>query len=104
MTRGEMMSRMSARELDSWFQFNLQWPIGETRADIRAGLISSVIANAHRDPQRQIAPFAPADFMLFTDTEPISAEDLSQRFQAATGYEEAYEIPDGYNRFGYKDD
>ena len=36
-------------------------PFGEDRADLRAGIIASTVANAHRDPKK--SPFKPQDFM-----------------------------------------
>lgn len=36
-------------------------PFGEERADLRAGIIASVIANANRDSKRKA--FEPKDFM-----------------------------------------
>lgn len=105
MTRGEMMARMTARELDAWAAYNAQWPIGDRRADIRAGVIASTIANAHRDP-KTTSPFVPADFMLFRDDDDgASVEDLSLKFQQAAGYVEPIEdIPDGVNIYGYIDE
>lgn len=37
-------------------------PFGEDRADLRAGIISSTIANVNRDPKKS-QPFAAKDFM-----------------------------------------
>lgn len=38
-------------------------PFGEERADLRAGIIASTIANANRDPKRRRKPYKPEDFM-----------------------------------------
>lgn len=38
-------------------------PFGEWRADLRAGIIASTVANGNRDPKKQKKPFRPEDFM-----------------------------------------
>ena len=39
------------------------------RADYRAGVIASVVANAHRDTKKRKKPFQPKDFMPEFDRE-----------------------------------
>ncbi|HMU15811.1 MAG TPA: hypothetical protein PKC95_00070 [Thauera aminoaromatica] len=53
---------MSARELDDWVAFWKVEPWGAWRDNVHAGLIASVIANAHRG--RGVPAFSPANFML----------------------------------------
>jgi hypothetical protein len=38
-------------------------PWGEERADLRSGIVASVIANVHRNPKKQRKPCQPVDFM-----------------------------------------
>lgn len=38
-------------------------PFGEERADLRAGIVASVVANTARDPKAQRDPFTPQEFM-----------------------------------------
>jgi hypothetical protein len=38
-------------------------PWGPERADLNAGIITSTLANIHRDSKRRPEPFSPADFM-----------------------------------------
>lgn len=38
-------------------------PFGEERADLRAGIVASTVANAARDPKTQRDPFTPQEFM-----------------------------------------
>ena len=58
-------------------------PFGEERADVRAGIIASVIANVNRDAKKRSQPFAPSDFMPFrekadaTPPPPATPEDLT---------------------------
>lgn len=64
MTVEDLLARMSSRELTEWIcYFGIEGPAGEERADWRAGLVASTIANANRDPKRRKEPFEPTDFM-----------------------------------------
>lgn len=38
-------------------------PFGEERADLRAGIVASTVANVNRDAKKQKKPFAAQDFM-----------------------------------------
>lgn len=105
MTRNELMARMSSKEFDTWQAYNALWPIGDNREDIRIGVLASSIINAMIAIWTKGTPDKnPADFMLFRDDDDTSLEEISMKFQAATGYEEEAEIPEGYNKFGYRDD
>lgn len=64
MTVEELGERMSGRELSEWVAFDRISPIGDERADLRAGIVASVVANAHRTKGE---PFKPADFMPFSE-------------------------------------
>lgn len=56
------MARCDSREFSEWQAFYGIEPWGEERADLRMGIMASVIANAHRDPKKS-RPFKPRDFM-----------------------------------------
>lgn len=92
MTVGEMLTRMSSRELSEWMAYANLEPFGEERADLRAGIVASVIANANRDPKRQPKAFQPSDFMPdflkgLQDDEPEAAspEEIAAKFDAIMG-------------------
>jgi len=72
MTVEELGERMSSKELSEWIAFNAISPIGDDRADLRAGIVASVVANCHRTKGQ---PFKPIDFMPFAsdDQSPKSA-------------------------------
>jgi len=65
-------------------------PWGEARADLRAGVITSVIANVHRAPHTPI--YEPADFMPYLKRdkpEHISETELERRIAMfMTGYDD----------------
>ena len=61
MTVRELLARMDSRELAEWQAYYRLEPFGQERADLRAGIVASTLANIHRDPKRKA--FAPEDFM-----------------------------------------
>ncbi len=58
-----MLSQMDARELAEYMAFDLIEPVGELRADMRAGIVASTIANCNRG--RGQSAFSPSDFMPY---------------------------------------
>jgi hypothetical protein len=67
-------------------------PFGEERADVRAGIIAAVIANANRDRKKRPDPFTPADFMPFVKREPagpLSPDALTEMVKQTFGHPKA---------------
>ena len=64
-TVAELLYTLSSEELSEWIAFHRLSPIDDQRGDLQAGLIASVIANAHRSPQSR--PFTPSDFMPYVE-------------------------------------
>jgi len=65
---------MSSEELTEWQAFDLLEPIGELRADIRAGQICSTFVNVMGGGRSKVTP---ADFLLYLDRgEPVAVEPL----------------------------
>lgn len=56
---------MTWEQFVGWMRYYAQEPFGEERADIRAAITDSVIANANRDSKKRPRPFSPQDFMPF---------------------------------------
>jgi len=63
----DLLERMSACEFDDWQRFAAIESFGEERADLRMGILASVIANSNRDPNQRPQPFAPSDFIPHFD-------------------------------------
>ncbi|MFA5162089.1 MAG: DUF4035 domain-containing protein [Elusimicrobiales bacterium] len=61
MTVGELLGRISSRELTEWQAYYGIEPFGEERADLRAGIIAATGANVFRG--KGIKPYKPQDFM-----------------------------------------
>lgn len=59
-----LLQRMRPSQLAEWAALWMVDPQGEARADLRAGVIASVIANVHRDSKKRPRPFKASDFML----------------------------------------
>ena len=71
----ELLQRLTSRQLAEWKAFAAIEDLGESRADMRAGMICATIANVHRDPKRS-EPFDPFMFMpaMALDRRPKAAE------------------------------
>ena len=61
MTVGELLSRISSRELTEWQAYYSLDPFGEDRADLRAGIIAATTANMLR--AKGAKGYKPQDFM-----------------------------------------
>jgi len=61
MTVGDLLHRMSSRELTEWMAYYALEPFGEERGDMRAGIVASTLYNVHRGPKSKAA--SPEDFM-----------------------------------------
>lgn len=78
MTVAEMMTRMSSAEYSAWQVFDSRIePIGDRRADLRAGGISATVANVYRDEKKRRQAFAPSDFAL--DFNPLREQTYEDR-------------------------
>ncbi len=63
-TVGELQQRMGAAEFASWLAFYQMEPFGELRADMRAAMLASLTANAHRNTKKRAKPFELGDFLF----------------------------------------
>ena len=64
-----------------WLAYDQLEPIGETRADLRAGIIASTIANVQRS--KGAAAYKPGDFMPKFAQPPQSQSDMFAQVRAA---------------------
>lgn len=58
-----MLQRLTSSELAEYMAFDHFEPIGEARADLRAGILASTFVNHSASPPR--SPVKPVDFMPF---------------------------------------
>lgn len=63
MTVAELLARVSSRELSEWMAYSQVEPWGEERADLRAGIVASTVANTARNAKKRHKPFKPEEFM-----------------------------------------
>ncbi len=69
MTVAELLERISSEELEEWRVYDACIePIGDRRADLRAGVVAATVANcAPSDRERE--PYRPEDFALRFDSD-----------------------------------
>ncbi len=65
---------MSGREFLEWQVYHSLYPLGERRADLRAGIIASVIANTQRGPDTPA--YHPFDFVPKFDV--VEEEEIDE--------------------------
>lgn len=63
-TVAELQQRMGAGEFAAWLAFYQVEPFGEMRADLRAGMLATLTANAHRNVKKRRKPFEVGDFLF----------------------------------------
>lgn len=61
----QLLRQLTAVQLEEWRRFDRLEPIGELRADFRAGQICATLGNIHR--QEDSDPFTATDFMPWWD-------------------------------------
>ncbi|MDS1269690.1 DUF4035 domain-containing protein [Lipingzhangella sp. LS1_29] len=87
MTVGELLGRISSRELSEWMAYErVTGPLGPERADLHAAIVASTVANANRGKRGRAAK--PADFIPRWDRREQSwQEQLAtvQRINTALG-------------------
>lgn len=79
-----MLKGMQPSEFGLWVALWSVDPWDETRADVRSGVVASMIANVHRDTKKHPGMFSPADFMPYLiQSEAARQYELSRRLRAA---------------------
>ena len=80
-----MLATMSARQFEEWSAFYFQEPWGDFRADLRAGIVASTLANIHRKPRSPA--FTPLDFMPYVERQPIAEAEIERKIETfMSGY------------------
>lgn len=69
---GELLQRTSSRELAEWMAYAGLEPWGESRADLRMGILASLTANINRGKDQE--PFKPSDFIPRFDESEAESE------------------------------
>lgn len=64
---GARLEAHDVEEFEWWVAYDALWPIGERRADIRSGILTSLIANIHRDAKKRREPYTIFDANPFLD-------------------------------------
>jgi len=58
-----LLARLSSTQISEWMAYYALDPFGEERADLRAAMIMSLIANVNRDAEKKREPYTAEDFM-----------------------------------------
>ena len=77
------MARCDSREFAEWLAYYELEPWGEERADLRAGIVASTIANVHRGKGKA---FQPGDFMPDFDKTPKKAQTAAEMAAVMTRF------------------
>jgi hypothetical protein len=89
MTVGELLARISSRELSEWAAYFELEPFGEERADVRAALVAATVANTARDPKKRRRAFQVQEFMPRFERKPKQTWEeqlaLVEMFNVALG-------------------
>lgn len=81
MSPREVLEKHTSRELTEWLAYLQLEPQGEERADLRAGIIASTIANVNR--KKGTRAFRPDEFMPKFDRFDRQEQDIEQQKAAA---------------------
>lgn len=77
----KMLRELRPSELGLWAALWRIEPWGEDRADLRSGIVASVMANIWRDSKKKPEPFSAEDFMPYREVE--KSADLSAKIRGA---------------------
>jgi hypothetical protein len=80
---GELLARMPEREFLEWMAFYRIEPWGDERADLRAGVIASTVANVSGTVRKGQRPYRPGDFALKFGGAPAAYEAADDDPEAA---------------------
>lgn len=61
----QLLGELSSAELTEWMAYEQLEPFGETRADLRAGIVASTVANHGMAELKR--PARPSDYMPFME-------------------------------------
>lgn len=84
-----LIAQLRPSELGYWWALWCSDPWGEERADLRAAIGTSLLANVNRDRKKRAKPFLPEDFMPYRVKKAkrarAPAPDLGKRLLSAFG-------------------
>jgi hypothetical protein len=80
-----MLAGMSGSQFESWVAYYAIEPFGEQRAELRNGVLGSILLNIFKPRQ---GGWAPADVMMYQERDmapPLSRKEVAQQVRAALG-------------------
>lgn len=86
MTRREVLTRMSSRELTEWQAYEAVELFPAARMEAYMAQLAALIANAHRDAKARPTPYRIEEFLLFREPEPEpTPEQTAAKIAAVLG-------------------
>jgi hypothetical protein len=86
----QLLTTLDSGELAEWVAFDSLEPVGEYRADFRAGMLASLFANANK--AKGAKTLSPGDFMPFIEKEEPdvheSEQSVIERFRVLAAQQE----------------
>lgn len=77
-----MLERMTSEELSEWHAFYKLEPFGEERADLRSGIVASILVNTNL--KKGAKATTPLDFMPYAEKQPQDAAAQKAQFKQFT--------------------
>lgn len=79
----QLLRELDSAELTEWMAYEQMEPFGETRADLRAGIVASTVANHGMAELKR--PARPSDYMPFIEkqdsSQPVLLDDPDKQSQ-----------------------
>ena len=83
------MPMLTASQINDWIEFDRVEGFGEHRAELRNGLLCSLLANINSDSKTRERAFVPDDFMFFSGPQKpekqLSHEELERQLDKLLG-------------------
>jgi len=79
-----LLDRIDSKELTEWQSYYLIEPFGEERADLRSGVLASIMSNAWRGKNTPAS--SPSDFVLkFGEDDDVGDDAMRAKLEAMCG-------------------
>lgn len=78
-----LLASISHRQLIEWMAYYNLNPFGEERADTRAGIVASTVAEVKRNRKKRSKPYGPQDFMIDYGKRRRKRQTVAEQLQIA---------------------
>ncbi len=91
MTVGELLARVTSRELSEWQAYYKMEPFGQQNDWLRSGTVAATIANVNRDAKKRPRPYESQDFIpqfIEEETEDKSWQQIQDKVKRVLNLKE----------------